>query len=425
MKAALLTIGDEILLGQITDTNSAYMADALARIGIGTETILSIADRPSAIRQALDRLMPEHGLILITGGLGPTKDDLTKKVLADYFDDALVFHDQTYRQIRSLLDSRGIAMNPLNRDQAMLPSKARILPNRKGTAAGMWFEKDGKIVVSLPGVPFEMEHLMQCQVLPLLKERFPELSVAYRMYLVYNIAESILAEKLEAFEKQLPCGIGLAYLPSPGLIKLRLTADRNGLDQLDTQFDLLGRQLKEYGLCFFSAQEREGRIEEHIGKLLREKAASLSTAESCTGGYLAHLITSVPGSSDYYKGSIISYSNRVKEELLGVSPDILSRYGAVSGPTVKAMAEAVKRICRTDYALATSGIAGPGGGTEEKPVGTVWIALATPAGCQARRFRFSFSRERNIARSAVQALVWLSEELEEKNEDGITNPEKP
>lgn len=253
----------------------------------------------------------------------------------------------------------------------------------------------------------------------MLKERFPDLSVAYRMYHVYNIAESVLAEKLDAFEKQLPDGTGLAYLPSPGLIKLRLTADRKGLAELEAQSELLGRQLKELGLCFFSAKDRDGHIEEHVGKLLREKGASLSTAESCTGGYLAHLITSVPGSSDYYKGSIVSYSDQVKEQILGVSPDILERYGAVSEPTVRAMAEAVKRLCRTDYALATSGIAGPGGGTEDKPVGTVWIALASPDGCQARRFQFSFSRERNIARSAVQALSWLMEYLEGENADSM------
>ena len=424
MKAAILTIGDEILLGQITDTNSASIARTLASSGIRIATMLSVADSATAIVQALESLFAGHDLVLATGGLGPTKDDLTKKVLADYFDDSLVFHDQTFRQIEKLLALRGVPMNPLNRNQALLPSKARILPNRKGTAAGMWFEREGKILIALPGVPFEMEHLMQEQVLPLLKERFPGTALSYRLLQVSNTAESVLAEKLDDFEKSLPDGLRLAYLPSPGIVKLRLTANQQAQERLDPFFEQLCLLLRAFSFRFavISAPEENLKTEEKIGLLLGNGSLSLSTAESCTGGEIARLLVSVAGSSRYFKGGIVAYSNAVKEKILGVDSPILARYGAVSEPVVRAMALSARQLFQSDYALATSGIAGPGGGSEEKPVGTVWIGLASPSGCQARCFHFASDRQRNIAQAASAALEWLWTELLEQSPSSPQNP---
>lgn len=408
MKAAILTIGDEILMGQITDTNSIYIARLLSESGIETCRMQSVPDQGDAIRQALDNLLSEADLLFITGGLGPTKDDITKKVLCDYFDDELVFDDQTYRHIESLLAHRQAPMNRLNRDQALLPRKAEILPNRKGTAAGMWFSQNGKQAISLPGVPFEMECLMDEEVMPRLHQRFPQIAMAYRMFIVYNVAESALAEKLEAFENQLPEKMGLAYLPSPGYVKLRLTAKAAALPALETQAGRLeGRLQSNRYQYIIPGGPQSDNLAAHIGSLLRRQGRSLSTAESCTGGYLAHLITAVPGSSDYYKGSVIAYSNEIKESILDVQSDTLRQQGAVSEETVIEMAQSVRRKFGTDYAISTSGIAGPGGGTPQKPVGTVWIAVATPRTCLTKLCRFSSDRERNIERASIQALGLL------------------
>ena len=408
MKAAILTIGDEILMGQITDTNSIYIARLLSESGIETCRMQSVPDQGDAIRQALDNLLSEADLLFITGGLGPTKDDITKKVLCDYFDDELVFDDQTYRHIESLLAHRQAPMNRLNRDQALLPRKAEILPNRKGTAAGMWFSQNGKQAISLPGVPFEMECLMDEEVMPRLHQRFPQIAMAYRMFIVYNVAESALAEKLEAFENQLPEKMGLAYLPSPGYVKLRLTAKAAALPALETQAGRLESclQSNRYQYIIPGGPQSDS-LAAHIGSLLRRQGRSLSTAESCTGGYLAHLITAVPGSSDYYKGSVIAYSNEIKESILDVQSDTLRQQGAVSKETVIEMAQSVRCKFGTDYAISTSGIAGPGGGTPQKPVGTVWIAVATPRTCLTKLCRFSSDRERNIERASIQALGLL------------------
>lgn len=408
MKAAILTIGDEILMGQITDTNSVYIARLLSESGIETCRMQSVPDQGDAIRHALDNLLSEADLLFITGGLGPTKDDITKKVLCDYFDDELVFDDQTYRHIESLLTHRQAPMNRLNRDQALLPRKAEILPNRKGTAAGMWFSQNGKQAVSLPGVPFEMECLMDEEVMPRLHRRFPQIAMDYRMFIVYNVAESALAEKLEAFENQLPEKMGLAYLPSPGYVKLRLTAKAAALPALETQAGRLeGRLQSNRYQYIIPGGPQSDNLAAHIGSLLRRQGRSLSTAESCTGGYLAHLITAVPGSSDYYKGSVIAYSNEIKESILDVQSDTLRQQGAVSEETVIEMAQSVRRKFGTDYAISTSGIAGPGGGTPQKPVGTVWIAVATPRTCLTKLCRFSSDRERNIERASIQALGLL------------------
>ena len=408
MKAIIITIGDEILMGQILDTNSQYIAHRLTNIGVEVTEILSIPDTRDEIYNTVEYAMGEVDLILVTGGLGPTKDDVTKKVLAEYFGSRLVLHPEAMGWLEELLKGRGLAMNEGNKSQALLPDNCRILRNFKGTASGMWFERGWKSLIAMPGVPFEMEHLMETYVVPGLKTKYPHLQLEYRMLKVYDIPESQLAERLEKWEDRLKDGLKLAYLPSPGLVKLRLTAKGDGVKHMEETYGSLKQELA--GLKY---TEGEDSIEKQLGELLRNKEMTVATAESCTGGYIAHLITSVPGSSDYFKGSIVSYANEVKTNVLGVKEEDIREQGAVSETVVIQMAEGVKKQLQTDYAVATSGIAGPGGGTPEKPVGTVWIGVATPEKSIARKFTFSFTRERNIAKAAAKALEMLIEEIKQ------------
>ncbi len=407
MHAVIITIGDEILLGQILDTNSRYMACRLGNIGVEVVKMLTVRDDRDEIRRAVGEAMEMSDLVLVTGGLGPTKDDVTKKVLAEYFGSQLVFNEEAMGWLKELLAGRGIALNENNRSQALLPDNCRILRNFKGTASGMWFERGGKDLISMPGVPFEMEHLMETYVLPDLQKKYPRLQLAYKMLKVYGIPESELAERLEDWENRLPAGLGLAYLPSPGLVKLRITAKGEAIARLETYYATLKEVLE--GLHYTEGEDAA--VEKQFGAFLKRKQRTVATAESCTGGYIAHLITLVPGSSEYYKGGVVAYTNEMKAKVLGVNVADIERYGAVSEQVVRQMAEGVKRLTGADCAIATSGVAGPGGGTEEKPVGTVWIGIATPEKTAARKFVFSFTRERNIAKAAVKAMEWLMEEL--------------
>lgn len=407
MHAVIITIGDEILLGQILDTNSRYMARQLGNMGVEVVKMFTVRDDRTEISRAVGEAMEMADLVLVTGGLGPTKDDVTKKVLADYFGTQLVYNGEAMGWLKELLAGRGIALNENNRSQAWLPENCRILRNFKGTASGMWFEREGKDLISMPGVPFEMEHLMETYVLPDLQKKYPRLQLAYKMLKVYDIPESELAEHLEEWENRLPSGIGLAYLPSPGLVKLRVTAKGEAIAGLDACYTTLKEALK--GLRYVEGEDAA--VEKQFGELLRSKGKTVATAESCTGGYIAHLITSVAGSSEYYKGGVVAYSNEVKAKVLGVNAADIERYGAVSEPVVRQMAEGVKRLTGADCAIATSGVAGPGGGTEEKPVGTVWIGIAVPGKTTALKFVFSSTRERNIAKSALKAMELLMEEL--------------
>lgn len=406
MNAIIITIGDEILMGQILDTNSQYMARKLTGIGVEVIEQLSIPDKRDEIYETVDYAMQEADLILVTGGLGPTKDDVTKKVLAEYFGSRIVFHPQAMEWLEELLRDRNLPMNENNRSQAYLPDNCRIFRNFKGTASGMWFERGWKSLISMPGVPFEMEHLMDTYVIPDLKAKYPHLQLGYKMLKVYDVAESQLAQHLENWENALKDGIKLAYLPSPGLVRLRITAKGEAVRLLEETYDSLKEVLQ--GMRY---TEGEDALEKQIGILLRKKGVTVSTAESCTGGEIAHLLTSVPGSSDYFKGSVVAYANEVKINVLGVSPEDINREGAVSEPVVLQMAEGVKKLTGTDYAVSTSGIAGPDGGTEEKPIGTVWIGVATPEGSFARKFVFSFTRERNIAKAAAKALELVMTEV--------------
>lgn len=408
MKAEIITIGDEILLGQILDTNSRFAATALARLGIETVRMESISDESCAICAALDRALQETELVIITGGLGPTKDDVTKKTLAQYFHTELVFHEQAYAWVQEVLSHYpGSAMNEYNKSQAWLPQACRALHNQKGTASGMWFEQNGKIVVSLPGVPFEMEHLMQDEVLPHLEKRLGNDLVQYKMLTVFEIAESELALSLRAFEDSLPNGIGLAYLPSPGYVRLRLTAKTKSAP-LDSYWQKLKQALA--GKRFTETTD-DGKPELYFVGQLAARGVTVATAESCTGGNIARLITSVPGASDYFLGGIVAYSNEVKKQVLGVRAEDLAKYGAVSETVALQMAQGARKATGAQWAVSTTGVAGPGGGSAQKPVGTVWIAVAGPKGARAQEFHFASTRERNIAKASLKALQFLLEQI--------------
>lgn len=409
MEAVVITIGDEILLGQILDTNSQYIARHLTGLGIEVADILSIADRREEILYWLDYAMKRAELVVVTGGLGPTRDDVTKSTMAEFFGTRLVMNEEVLQWIEKLLAESGLQMNENNRNQAMIPEDCRVLFNHKGTASGMWFERENKVLVSLPGVPYEMEDLLERSVLPDLKQRFPNLLLEYRMLKVYHVPESELAIHLAPWEERLPEGLSLAYLPSPDLVKLRLTGKGKGVEKLNVYFELLQHALE--GLRFTVGEISS--LERELGELLLIKGKTLAAAESCTGGNIAHRLTLVPGSSAYFKGGVVSYANEVKVNLLGVNPEHIARDGVVSESVVLQMAEGVRRVMGTDLGVATSGIAGPAGGSEEKPVGTVWIGIATPEKSYAECFHFSYTRERNIGRATMKAIQLLIKELTE------------
>jgi len=409
MKAEIITIGDELLIGQVIDTNSAWIAEQLNLIGIRVVQITSISDHNGHIIKALEEASNRAEIILMTGGLGPTKDDITKDALCEYFNTKLAFNQDAYKNIERIFKLRGFRITPLNRAQAEIPENCTMLLNANGTAPGMWFEKDGKIYVSMPGVPFEMKSLMADHILPRLQP-LSLLSIIHRTILTQGVGESFLAAKIEAWETNLPVNIKLAYLPQPGIVRLRLSAsgyDRHSLEkQVDESVKELYQLIPEY---IFG--EGDDTLEEIAGKLLKSHGYTLATAESCTGGYIAHLITGIAGSSAYFKGSVVAYSNEIKENILGVKPETLEKYGAVSEQTVQEMAEGIIEKFRVDCAIAVSGIAGPDGGNEEKPVGTTWICVQTPSGSITKKFTFGEHRGRNIRRAALAALDLLREQL--------------
>ena len=410
MIAEIISIGDELLVGQVVNTNATWIAQHLHETGIPVKQISAISDDAEEIKKALDLAFSRADVILVTGGLGPTKDDITKHTLCAYFDTRLVFHQPSYDNIVRLFGGRGLKISEVNRKQAEIPANCIPLLNPNGTAPGMWFEKDKKILVSLPGVPFEMEAMIEKYVLPRLAGEDNERIVAHKTILTQGIGESYLSELIKEWEENLPANMKLAYLPQPGLVRLRLTAYGESkekiLNEIDNQVSTLQQIIP--GLIFGYGNDT---MEQVVGRLLKEKHVTLSTAESCTGGYLAHMITSVPGSSEYYAGSVIAYSNEVKQEFLGVKEDSLRKYGAVSEEVVKEMAEGARHHLKTDFAVSISGIAGPDGGTLEKPVGTVWIAVASKTGITAQKFMFGEHRGRNIRRAALAGLNMLRLEL--------------
>ncbi len=407
MKAAIITIGDEILLGQILDTNSQFIARELTKLGAETVEMRSVGDTRAEILSALDSTLKIADTVIITGGLGPTKDDITKNALAEFFHTTLIHNKQAQQWLDELFAANPARMNALNKTQALLPASCTPLHNAKGTACGMWFEHEGKIVISLPGVPFETEYLIPAEVLPRLKQKFPHLQLSYQVVTVYDIPESDLAMRLDNFERALPAGIKLAYLPSAGFVRLRLTASGPAVEKLDEITAQLKTALS--GLSFTQGEEKP---EDFCAKQLKTLNRTVACAESCTGGNIAHLITSVPGASSYFLGGVVSYANDVKIKVLGVNKNDLEKYGAVSEPVALQMAQGVRRITGAEYAVSTTGVAGPDGGTPQKPVGTVWIAVAGPNGATAQKFLFSHTRERNIGKASVTALRLLVRTIE-------------
>jgi len=408
MKAEIISIGDEILIGQVINTNASWLGVKLNEIGIEVYQISSVSDSKIHILNALKEASGRAGLILITGGLGPTRDDITKQSLCEYFETELVFDEESFQNIKKLFDLRrlGPAISDLNRKQAELPLGCLPLKNCNGTAPGMWFEKNGVIYVFMPGVPFEMQSVFEEQVIPRLQSKNDTLCILHKTVLTQGVGESWLAEKISNWEDNLPAHAKLAYLPQPGIVRLRLSLKGNNRDALEKTAENEIAKLQKIipGLIFGFDNDT---LEEVAGKLLKERNQTLSTAESCTGGYIAHLITSIAGSSSYYTGSVIAYSNTIKEKVLGVTRESLTAHGAVSEAVVTEMASGVKNLLNTDYAIATSGIAGPDGGTKEKPVGTIWIAIATPECVYSENFHFGEHRGRNIRRTALQALNML------------------
>lgn len=411
MNAEIITIGDEILIGQIVDTNSAWMAHQLNLIGIRIAQITSVSDSKQHILKALDEAISRADIIFITGGLGPTKDDLTKNTLCEYFSTQLRFDPMVFEDIKALFEKLNLAVTELNRQQAEVPESCTPIRNKNGTAPGMWFEKENKTFISMPGVPFEMKAMMENAVIPQLTKNFKLPFIFHKTVLTMGIGESFLADMIKDWENGLALkNIKLAYLPSPGTVKLRLSTfgdNRSLLEQnVKEEIEKLKALIDKYIYGF-----DDETLEEIIGKMLIEKRKELATAESCTGGYLAHLITSIPGSSKYYKGSVIAYANEIKTNVLKISEKDIAEYGAVSKEVVEQMALAVRTQFNTDYAISTSGIAGPEGGTPEKPVGTVWIAIASDQKVISRKFIFGGNRERNIHIAATTALNMLRKEI--------------
>lgn len=408
VRVSVITIGDELLIGQVIDTNSAWIGQELNKIGVWVHRRLAVGDEWNEIWKALDDESAVSNVILITGGLGPTADDITKPLLCEYFGGKMITDEATLEHITYLFTEvfkRPLPLLESNRRQALVPDVATVLKNEVGTAPNMLFEKDGKMFISMPGVPHEMKAAMNNHVLPLLQQRFQLPYIGHRTLLTAGIGESFLAERIKGFESSLPSNIKLAYLPNYGMVRLRLTAqgDKEKTERaLNERFAILKEEVKDV-----LAVDEDIPFEILVGKLLRQHNKTVSTAESCTGGYIAHLITSIAGSSDYFKGSVVSYSNSIKENVLQVNDKTLSTVGAVSEETVKEMLNGVLKVMQTDYAVAVSGIMGPGGGSEDKPVGTVWIAVGNAEKIETKRMHFRFDRKRNIELTAVNALYLL------------------
>jgi len=407
--AELLTIGDEILYGQIVDTNAQWMSVELDKVGIKVIRKTSVGDQEQEILTAFAEAEKRADIILITGGLGPTSDDLTKPLLAKYFNCELVMNEEALAEVTAFFKSRGREMTEMNRQQAALPSACTKITNPIGTAPGMWFDRKGKIFMSMPGVPHEMKKMMTERVIPKLRETFRMPVIQHKVIRTIGIGESFLADKISVWEKSLPTHIKLAYLPSLGEVKLRLTGFGEDAASLEKEINILAEKLLSLASEYVYGYGDEP-IEVVIGKMLRDRKLTLSMAESCTGGYLSHLITSVPGCSDYFLGSMVPYAYEIKMRQLGVKPEVLEKYGAVSEQTIIEMANIVRAKFNTDIGVATSGIAGPGGATPEKPVGMVWIAYSDKHHTVTKKLQISQDRAINIrmASMAVLNLIRMS-----------------
>lgn len=406
VSASIITIGDELLIGQVADTNSSWMAQELNKVGINVKRRLAVGDLWEEIWKAVDTEAEHADIILITGGLGPTSDDITKNVLCEYFNGQMIVNEEALNNVKYLFE-QVFKKTPTegNLKQAEVPDVCEVIQNKRGSAPGMWFTKNEKVFVSMPGVPYEMMGIMTDSVLPRLQKMFKLPVIIHKTLLTAGVGESFLSDILRSFEIDLPKDIKLAYLPSYGMVRLRLSTSatsKESEDVINSMFEELEQLVKEYVVTNIDEP-----MQAVVGKLLLKKKQTICTAESCTGGYISHVITSVPGASAYYSGSIISYSYEVKETLLNVSPNTLTSFGAVSEETVREMAKGALEKLKTDYVIAVSGIMGPEGGTPDKPVGTVWIAVGNNKEIVARRLQFRFERHKNIELTALNSLDML------------------
>ncbi len=412
MKAAIITIGDEILIGQIVDINSGYIAKALDRIGIEIKEMFSISDDKQAILDTFLYLQNNVDIVVITGGLGPTKDDITKKTICDYFDDELVRDSAVEAHVIALIEKAlQRKASQMNIDQALVPSKCTVLHNEVGTAPGMWIKKEQTLFVSLPGVPYEMKYLVDYQLVPMLVKEYERPFIIHKTVLTYGQGESLVAERIEDWENDLPSFIKLAYLPAPGRVRLRLTAKGKDKQVLETELEIRLATLSTLIGDIIVGFDEEETLEFVVGKQLTLKNKTLATAESCTGGKIAQLITGVPGASNYFKGSVVAYATEMKTKLLGVSLSTIEAHSVVSAEVAKEMAINCQKIFETDYAIATTGNAGPSKGDSDASVGSVFIALATPNGVIVEGFNFGQPREKVIDRAVTKSLEMLQKEI--------------
>lgn len=415
MKAQIITIGDEILIGQIVDTNSAFISSFLESIGVMVISILSISDNRDAIASALTLSLKEFDITITTGGLGPTRDDITKDVLCTIFGCKMELHQPTYDFVKSMLEAKGIVFNYLNESQAYLPSAANVIPNHNGTAPGLWFERDNRLLFNLPGVPFEMKPLITDYVNEIIRSKYSLPYIVHKTVVTFGLPESILAETIASWEDNLPQTLRLAYLPSTGGVRLRLTfrsaTQSDGLEVIDHQFNLLEKIIGGYILGYGS----DVTVESTVAKMLLDSGSTLSVAESCTGGKISSRFTLISGASAYYLGGVVAYSNEVKINLLGVSKISLEKFGAVSEQVACEMAEGIRAKTGSTYSIATTGIAGPTGYSESKPVGTVWIAVCSKHKTVVKCHSLSKLRDVNIDRSSSLAISMLGELIKEEN----------
>lgn len=412
MKAAIVTIGDEILIGQIVDTNSAFIAKSLDKIGVDIYEMISISDEKQHILDTFTKFQNVVDFVIITGGLGPTKDDVTKKTFCDYFEDKLISDESVLRHVTQIIErSHKRAITQINKDQALVPSRCTVLHNQVGTAPGMWMKKDNTVFISLPGVPFEMKYLIENEVVPRIVKEYNRPYIIHKTVLTYGQGESMVAERIENWENSLPEFIKLAYLPSPGRVRLRLSARGTIKELLESTLEEHITSLNAIINDIIVGFEEEETIEVLIGQMLKKQGKTIAAAESCTGGKIASTLTTVPGASNYFKGSVVSYATETKINVLGISENMIKEFSVVSAEVAKAMALNVKKIMNTDYAIATTGNAGPTKGDEKAEIGSVFIALATPNEVLVEEFNFGQPREKVIDRAVVKSLEILKKEI--------------
>lgn len=415
MKATIVTIGDEILIGQIVDTNSSYIAKALDKIGIATHEMLSISDDKEHILNTFQKLQNKVEVVIITGGLGPTKDDITKKTFCDYFEDTLIENEAVLLHVKEIIE--GFYKRPItqiNREQALVPTKAKVLFNKAGTAPGMWMEKENTVFISLPGVPYEMKYLIDNEVIPNLVQKYERPYIVHQTIMTYGRGESMIAEQIEDWEDNLPDFIKLAYLPSPGKVRLRLTARGNNKEILQKEIEKQVQLLDLLIHDIIVGYNEDEPIEFVLGKILTEKKLTLATAESCTGGKIAATLSAVSGASNYFKGSVVSYASQTKIDVLGVSQETIDKYSVVSAEVAKEMVLGIQKLTQADYAIATTGNAGPAKGDSNAELGTVFIAIASPNDVFIEEFNFGQPREKVIDRAVGKALELIYKEILKK-----------